>query len=73
MNNRREQTDAEFIADLERFGVPFGLKFPRGYAVTPPEAWRRVFDTPADADGRPSRKGGIDPDISAAMRQSISE
>jgi len=58
----------DFLADLERFGVPFGVEINGRWISTPPSAWRRVFDGPHGDDGRPLNAGGIPPQIAKVMR-----
>lgn len=58
----------DFLADLNRFGVPFGVEINGRWISTPASAWRRVFDGPHGDDGRPLNAGGIPPQIAKAMR-----
>jgi len=58
----------DFLADLNRFGVPFGVEINGRWVSTPSSAWRRVFDGPHGADGKPLRAGGIPAQIVKVMR-----
>ncbi|HQR20741.1 MAG TPA: hypothetical protein PKV98_07735, partial [Burkholderiaceae bacterium] len=59
----------DFLADLERFSVPFGVEIKGHYISTPPSVWSRVFNGPHDESGRPIRRGGIPAYAATIMRK----
>lgn len=59
----------DFLADLERFSVPFGREIKGHYISSPPAAWERVFNGPHGADGKPLTYGGLRACDVALMRQ----
>ncbi len=63
----------DFLADLERFGVPFGREINGHYISSPPAAWERVFNGPHDASGRPLVGGGLRASDVALMKQEAAD
>jgi hypothetical protein len=61
----------DFLADLERFSVPFGREINGHYISSPPAAWDRVFNGPHGADGKPLTYGGLRARDVAVMRQEV--
>ena len=59
----------DFLADLERFSVPFGATINGRWVSSPPAAWERVFNGPHGADGKPLTYGGLRACDVAVMRQ----
>jgi hypothetical protein len=49
----------DFLDDLERFGVPFGVTMRGQFVRSPSSAWERVFNGPHGADGKPLNGGGL--------------
>ena len=73
MNTRKNHelsapSNADFIRELDRYSVPFGVQLDGEYAVVPPTAWARVFCGPVTADGLPVNAGGVPANIVKAMR-----
>lgn len=49
----------DFLDDLCRFGVPFGVEMNGQFVRSPPSAWERVFNGPHGPDGKPLNGGGL--------------
>ncbi len=58
-----------WLAEFERYSVPFGLEINGVYVRTPPSAWSRVFEGPIGADGNPSNRGGLTSAEVSLMRE----